>query len=133
MRKIWLNSRAISPVLSNLLLMVIAVSAMAIATASTYVISRNLRETMGERFIIEDVWFMQNNQIGLYIRNVGKVPLTIDRVYINHVLQATTKLDLDPSQHGWLNITYSWISDQVYYITIVSRRGNKIEISYNAP
>ncbi len=133
MRKIWLNSRAISPVLSNLLLTVIAVSAMAIATASTYVISRNLRETMGERFIVEDVWFMQNNQIGLYIRNVGKVPLTIDRVYINHILQATTKLDLDPGQHGWLNITYAWSSGITYYIRITSKRGTKFADYYIAP
>jgi len=60
--KIFLNKRAITPVLSNLLLTVVAVAAMSIATTATYVITTNLRETMGERVIIEDVWFNHNRR-----------------------------------------------------------------------
>jgi len=66
------NKRGITPVISNLLLMVIAVAAMAIATTATYVITGNLRDTMGERFIVEDVWFGQNNEVAIYLRNMGK-------------------------------------------------------------
>ena len=71
MKKILLNKKGISSVLSNLLLMVIAVAAMSIATTATYFITENLRENMGERFIIEDVWF-KTGEIVVYLRNVGK-------------------------------------------------------------
>jgi hypothetical protein len=45
--RLFMDKRAITPVLSNLLLMVVAVAAMSIAAATTYVITTNLRETMG--------------------------------------------------------------------------------------
>jgi len=55
-KHLFRDRRAITPVLSNLLLMVVAVAAMSIATTATYVITTNLRETMSERLITEDVW-----------------------------------------------------------------------------
>lgn len=57
LKRLLLDKRAITPVLSHLLLTVIAVSVMSIATSATYVITTNLRENRGERIIIEDVWF----------------------------------------------------------------------------
>ena len=57
MLKLWRSKKAITPVLSNILLLVIAVAGMSISITATYVITGNLRETMGERFIVEDVWF----------------------------------------------------------------------------
>lgn len=57
LKRLLLDKRAITPVLSHLLLTVIAVSVMSIATSATCVITTNLRENRGERIIIEDVWF----------------------------------------------------------------------------
>lgn len=131
--KICRDSRAISPVLSNLLLIVVAVSAMSIATAATYVITTNLREAMGERFIIEDVWFKPGNEIAIYIRNTGKVSITIDAVYINKRPVLITELKLNIGSHGWLNITYAWSSDTAYYIKVVSKRGTELADYYVAP
>jgi len=54
LQKFISDKRAITPVLSNLLLTVMAVAVMALATTATYVITTNLRETMSERVIIED-------------------------------------------------------------------------------
>lgn len=72
------DKRAITPVLSSLLLMVVAVAAMAIATTATYVITSNLRETMSERVIMEDLWFnTQDGSINIYVRNVGKVAIHV--------------------------------------------------------
>ncbi|MEM1564364.1 MAG: hypothetical protein QXQ08_00080 [Candidatus Bathyarchaeia archaeon] len=132
-----MDRRAVSPVLSNLLLMVVAVAAMSIAAATTYVVTANLREVMGERFIIEDVWFNNEtgvNRIGVYIRNTGKVAITVSAVYINSTLtQAFARLDLEIGSHGWLNITYPWESGSVYRIKIVTLRGNSVEGYYKAP
>jgi len=131
--KIWKDVKAISPVLSNLLLIVIAVSAMTIATAATYVITTNLREAMGERFIIEDVWFKPGNEIAIYIRNTGKVSITIDAVYINGKAVQINDLNLEIGEHKWLNIMYTWSSGTAYYIKIVSKRGTEFADYYVAP
>ena len=67
------DKRAITPVLSHLLLTVVAVAIMSLATSATFMITTNLRETMGERVIVEDVWFNSAaGTIDVYVSNVGK-------------------------------------------------------------
>jgi len=127
------NSRGITPVMSNLLLTVIAVAAMAIATTATYVITGNLHDTMGERFIIEDVWFKQNNETAIYLRNVGRITIEITAAYVNHIPEPFTPFELKVGEHGWLNITYSWRSESVYHIAILTIRGTEVADYYGAP
>lgn len=127
--------RAITPVLSNILLMVVAVGAMAIATTATYVITTNLRETMGERFIVEDVWF--NNSTGnihVYVRNVGKVEIEVSAVYVNGTPQPFTPqpLRLEINGHCWLNVSCSWTSNSLYHINVVTKRGTQVASYYKA-
>jgi hypothetical protein len=131
-RNIIRNNRGITPVLSNLLLMVIAVAAMSIAITATYVITDNLHDTMGERFIVEDVWFT-TEKISIYLRNVGKVSTEIAAVYVDQTPQSFTPLKLEESKHGWLNATYSWSSNSVYHINIVTVRGTKVVDYYESP
>jgi len=134
--KFFMDKQAITPVLSNLLLMVVAVAAMSIAAATTYVITTNLRETMGERLIIEDVWFNNvsgTSQISIYIRNVGKVPIRISTVYINHTRYPSPTIELGLGDHGWLNITYAWASNGLYHLDVVTMRGTHAGGYYKAP
>jgi len=131
--KIFLNKRAITPVLSNLLLTVVAVAAMSIATTATYVITTNLRETMGERVIIEDVWFNPEGYISVYIRNIGKVNIHVSAVYVNHTRYSfTSPFNLEINEHSWLNISLSWDSTSLYYIDIVTSRGTHVGGYYKA-
>jgi hypothetical protein len=132
------DRRAITPVLSNLLLTVVAVASMSIATTATYVITTNLKETMSERIIIEDLWF--NNSIGesarisFYLRNVGKVAVHVSAVYINHTSQSfASPFSLEIDEHDWLNISYSWYSGSLYYVDIVTTRGTHVGGYYKAP
>ena len=116
-----------TPVLSNLLLMVVAVAVMALATTATYVTTTNLRENMSERLIAEDVWFSSSPaQINIYIRNVGKVIVHISAIYINHTHQSAPSLDLEISRHGWLNISYDWASSSLYFVDVVTSRGTHL-------
>ena len=131
MKILW-NKKAITPVLSNVLLMVIAVAGMSIAMTATYVITSNLREIMGERFIVEDVWF-KSGEVNLYLRNVGKVPIKIGGVYINYTAESFVPLELDVSNQGWLNVTFSWDSGAVYHINIVTDRGTQVADYYESP
>jgi flagellin-like protein len=131
-RNVLRNKRGLTPVLSTLLLMVIAVAAMSIAVTATYVITGNLHDIMGERLIVEDAWFT-TGKISLYLRNVGKVSIKIAAVYVNHTSQSFTPLELEEDKHGWLNVTYSWSSNSVYHINIVTSRGTKVVDYYTSP
>ncbi len=129
------DKRAITPVLSSLLLTVVAVAAMAIATSATYLITANLKDNMSERVIAEDVWF--NNATGtvdVYVHNIGKVAIRVSAVYVNHTSQSFNspfRLELD--KHSWLNINYAWSSGELYYIDIVTNRGTHVASYYTAP
>ncbi|MEM3696815.1 MAG: hypothetical protein QXQ94_04830 [Candidatus Bathyarchaeia archaeon] len=134
-KRFFSDSRAITPVLSNLLLTVVAVGAMAIATTATYVITTNMREIMSERIVAEDLWF--NNSTGniqVYLRNVGKVAIHVSAVYVNHTSQPfSSPFTLEIGKHGWLNISYVWVPNSLYYIDIVTTRGTHIADYYKAP
>jgi FlaG/FlaF family flagellin (archaellin) len=134
LKRLLLDKRAITPVLSHLLLTVIAVAVMSIAASATYVITTNLRENMGERVIIEDVWF--NNASGtldVYLHNVGKVDIQVSAVYVNHVEQSfNSPYGLKVNADGWLRIAFDWKSGDVYYIDIITNRGTHLASSYKA-
>jgi Flp pilus assembly pilin Flp len=132
MRRFVRDKRAITPVLSSLLLTVIAVAGMSIATSATYVITTNLRETMSERVAAEDVWFNPaTHTIDVYLRNVGKVNIHVQSVYVNHTSRPfNTPFNLELNEDGWLTISYTWSSGNLYYIDIVTNRGTHIA-SYN--
>ena len=121
--------------LSNLLLTVVAVAAMSIATTATYVITTNLRETMSERIIVEDLWFNNSTgDISVYLRNVGKVAVHVSATYVNHTSQSfTSPFSLEIGEHGWLNISYSWSSGSLHYVYIVTTRGTHVGGYYKAP
>lgn len=134
-RRLLADKRAITPVLSSLLLTVVTVAAMAIATTATYVITTNLRENMSERFIVEDVWFTSPTGVAIYVQNIGKVAIRISAVYINHTRQFfTPQPTLEVASHGWLNISdFVWDSGSVYHLDVVTSRGNHVSGYYKAP
>jgi FlaG/FlaF family flagellin (archaellin) len=129
------DKRAITPVLSHLLLTVVAVAIMSLATSATFVITTNLRETMGERVVVEDVWFNDAaGTVDVYLSNVGKADIQVSGVYVNHVGESFNGLSrLEVNKHGWLRIAYSWDSGESYYIDIVTTRGTHVASYYKAP
>jgi hypothetical protein len=129
------NKRAITPVLSHLLLTVVAVSIMSLATSATFIITTNLRETMGERLLVEDVWFEAgNNEIDINVRNVGKVSIQVAAVYVNNIGQLfNSPFNLESNENDWLTVDLGWISGKVYYIDILTNRGTHIASHYKAP
>jgi hypothetical protein len=133
LKRLLRDKRAITPVLSSLLLTVVAVAAMAIATSATYVITTNLRDNMSERVMVEDVWFHSAGSIDIYLRNIGKVAIHVSAVYINHTRSFGSSFHLELNEHGWLSIDYSWGSGELYYIDIVTSRGTHVASYYKAP
>ena len=133
-RSIFTDKRAITPVLSSLLLTVVAVAAMAIATTATYVVTANLRDEMSERVIVEDVWLNSpSHSINVYLRNVGKVTVEILAVYANHTAQIFKKpFSLEVGEGRWLNISITIDSGALYYVDVVTTRGTHIADYYKA-
>lgn len=132
MRRFLRNKRGVTPVLSNVLLTVVAVAAMSLAASATYIITDNLHQIMGERIIAEDVWFTPSG-ISIYLRNTGKVAITVSSVYVNFTSQSFTPLTLEVGEHGWLNVSAGWEAGGLYHINIVTDRGTKIVDYYRAP
>lgn len=118
--------------LSNVLMMLIAVAGMSIAITATYIITTNYHDIMGERFIVEDVYFKAGG-VSIYLRNTGKVALKIVSVYVNHTAQSVVALDLEVASHGWLNCTYTWGTGRVYYVSVSTIRGTQVADYYRAP
>jgi hypothetical protein len=133
-RRFMRNKRALTPVLSHLLLTVVAVAVMSIATSATFVITSNLRDNMSERVMVEDVWF--HNAAGtldVYVHNVGKVSIEVSAVYVNHVRQPFVGLfRLGLNGHDWLHIDCGWNPGEVYYIDLVTSRGTHVAGYYKS-
>jgi hypothetical protein len=131
-RKFVRNKRAIAPVLSELLLTVIVVAAMSIAASATYVITSSMRENINERVVVEDVWFNTADQaVNIYLYNSGQVDVNIHNVYVNHVLYSVS-FRLGLQDEACLTLSPNWTQGEVYYIDIVTDRGNHIADYYKA-
>lgn len=135
LKRLFQNKRGVSPVLSSLLLTVVAVAAMTIATTATYVITSNLRETMSERAVIEDTWFNnETHTIDVFLRNTGKTTIHITAIYVNHTSQLfTNQLDFEIGQGHWLKILDPWVSEGLYHVNIITTRGTHLEEYATAP
>jgi len=132
MKRLLKSRRAITPVLSSVLMMLIAVAGMSIAITATYVITTNYHDIMGERFIVEDVYF-RTSGISIYLRNTGRVAVGFVSVYVNNTLQSISPFDLEIANHGWLNFTYTWTAGGVYHINVATSRGTQVADYYRAP
>jgi FlaG/FlaF family flagellin (archaellin) len=134
LRRFLNDKRGLTPIISELLLVVIAVSAMSIATSATYVITTNMRENMSERVVAEDVWFNTASSVSVYVYNVGKVDVSFTQAYVNHesvTFNAPQKLETNQSYA--LTVNHVWTSGEVYYIDIVTARGLHVAGYYQAP
>ena len=132
MRQLRGNKQGVTPVLSNVLLTVVAVAAMSLAASATYIITDNMHQVMGERLLVEDIWFTPQRVL-IYVRNTGKVPITIASVYVNSTSQAFRSFDLEVGEHQWLNVTFNWKPATLYRISVVTSRGTSLEDYYRAP
>lgn len=131
-KRLLRDKRAITPVLSSLLLTVVAVAAMAIATSATYMITANLKDNMSERVVAEDVLFT-GGTIKVHLFNVGKVAVHVSAVYVNYARQSfNSPFNLGLNQDRDLDIYYDWNPGELY-IDIVTSRGTHIASYYQAP
>lgn len=143
MRKFRRSRRAVSPVLSTVILVLIVVIGMSAVFAFFVDYVSNYQKGQGSAVMelveIEDVYFVANNTAYVWLYNYGEIDLEIDAVYVNGLSMNATTLytdwGLDPYEHKRFTVTlvYDWEPNLSYYFKFVTVRGSSVERSYYAP
>jgi FlaG/FlaF family flagellin (archaellin) len=148
MRKLFRSRRAVSPVVSAVLMMLIVMIGMSLLFAFFVNYTRGFQTGSGsavlESMVIEDVKFTDSDTT-IWVYNIGKVELKIASVYVNNtvvsssptLLQVTYKgQDIVPvpsnirdGAHGEITIR-PFQSGQSYIFKIVTERGTSVEGEY---
>ncbi len=145
MRKLLRNRKAVSPVVSAVIMILVVMIAMSALFAFfvTYAADFQLRSGSAvlESMVIEDVKFTGPQSAEIWVYNVGKVEFKINSVYVNDALVPPPTLDQvtykgDPviplpskirdGAHAKITIS-GFASRQSYIFKIVTERGTSIE------
>jgi flagellin-like protein len=134
-RKLFRSRRAVSPVVSTVLMMLVVIIGMSLLFAFFVNYARDFQTGSGsavlESMTIEDVWFRESPiRAEVWVYNVGKVNFTITSVYVNDQNAGfePSSLEIAPGQHG--NITIASASGNCT-IKIVTARGSAFEGRYS--
>ncbi|MFC1753987.1 hypothetical protein ACFL96_11455 [Thermoproteota archaeon] len=82
--------------------------------------------------MIEDVQFISNTSVNIFLRNAGSGSLVVDKIYINSTLFNSNRITLGGQGSGNVTSThFNDISDfflfgESYKITVVTTRGVKV-------
>ena len=143
MRRIRRNRRAVSPVLSTVMLVLIVVIGMSAIFAFfvDYVgdYQRGTGSAVMELLEIEDVQFANNDTVVVWLYNYGEIELDIDAVYVNglsaNLTYFHTDWSLTPYEHKRFNVTMvkDWEPNYSYMLKFITDRGSTVERAYFAP
>ena len=135
MMRLFRNRKAVSPVLSTVLMILVVITGMSLLFAFFVNYTRDFQTGSGsavlESMTIEDVWFSNLDGPLVSVYNVGKVSLTITSVYVNDQ-KVNFNCDIPeiaPGQHAKITIDYG-SADSGDTIKIVTARGSAFEGRY---
>jgi len=150
MRRLIKNTKAVSPVIATVLMIMITMAGMAILFGFVISYSDAYKAGVGssvmESLTIEDIWISPSSvpdplhTVQLSVYNVGKVDSTITSAYVNGLaLTKSGTLNLKESitigQH--MNITLNWNqafgNGRQYTFRISTLSGSNFDLSYTAP
>jgi flagellin-like protein len=150
MRRLIKNTKAVSPVIATVLMIMITMAGMAILFGFVISYSDAYKAGVGssvmESLTIEDIWISPSSvpdplhTVQLSVYNVGKVDSTITSAYVNGLaLTKDGNLNLKESiivgQH--LTVTLNWnqpfAHNQKYTIRISTQSGSNFDVTYKSP
>jgi flagellin-like protein len=132
MMRLLRNRKAVSPVISTVLMILVVMVGMSLLFAFFVSYARDFQTGSGsavlESMTIEDVWFTAPNGPQVSVYNVGKVSFTIASVYVNDQLDSSPNIEIKTGQHQPITVgsAYSGCT-----IKIVTARGSAFEGSYS--
>jgi flagellin-like protein len=142
MKRLLKNKKALSPVLSTILMIVIVVIGMTIAFGFFVNYVRDFQAGRGssvmELLDVEDVWFKPASDVEIQLYNYGKIDAKISSVYVDGLLVdfTPTEIQVLVGKHAKMTIslTSPWAPNGVSYdIKIVTERGSVFEGEYVSP
>ncbi len=143
-RELLGSKRAVSPVVSSLLMIVITIAGSGLIWASTSQWIRlqriNEMQVIRERLIIEDAWFTngEGKNVTLTLTNIGTIDLMIRYVKVDEVtIMEIEDEDLEivggDETIYWVIEDYEWDSNTEYRVSLITVRGNRFEAVFVSP
>jgi flagellin-like protein len=139
MRTLLRNRRAVSSVLSTILLILVVVIGMSVAFGYFVTFVRDYQSGRGgsvmELASIEDVWFKTDRStIDVWVYNYGKVDINISTAYINgQQLASFNEAEVSIGKHANMTLQVQWNSTIPYDLKLVTERGSVFEGHYVSP
>jgi FlaG/FlaF family flagellin (archaellin) len=153
MRKLFRSRRAVSPVVSAVLMMLVVMIGMSFLFDFFVNYTRDFQVGSGsavlESMTVEDVWFRDSpKRVEFWIYNLGKVDSTLTMVYVNDrpVQFSVNSIYLDGRQiyppgnpeirvgaHANITLSLSWDYSTSYDFKLVTERGSAFEGKYLSP
>jgi archaellum component FlaF (FlaF/FlaG flagellin family) len=167
----WLSRRGISTIVANIMMIGITLSLGAILVAwvgqsygafggGSQLYYQQRGQALQESFVIEEVFFIKsgspNDQIDIFVRNVGLININIAAIYVNGTSLTPTSsstctssgtpasYSLGVQQVCEFNVDWSltctyppnycpWNSGNILVIVVASQRGNQVAATWRAP
>jgi len=140
--------RAVAPIVSAMLMVLVVVAAFSLIWAYTdsWVRSQRAGPALAptERLLIEDAWFGSSN-VTIYVSNWGRSPVVIVDVGVYNASGRLTNATVDPprltlgiGQLGAITVTFAWDPpgpwdrNTAYRVMVVTERGSVVEAWFKA-
>jgi flagellin-like protein len=138
MRKLLGNRRAVSSVLSTILLILVVVLGMSVAFGFFVTFVRDYQAGRGgsvmELVSIEDVWFKAGNSVvDVWLYNYGKVGVKVNSIFIDGISVNFSNTEVPVGEHLNVIMSATWASDTAYHFRVVTERGSVFEGEYFSP
>jgi flagellin-like protein len=139
MMRLFRNRKAVSPVISTVLMILIVITGMSLLFAFFVNYTRDFQTGSGsavlESMVIEDVWFKDTGQVEVWVYNVGRINFDITAVYVNGTwanINAGSDFAVSVGKHGRLTVTSQlpYALYNTYDFKIVTERGSAFEGRY---
>jgi FlaG/FlaF family flagellin (archaellin) len=139
MRKLFRSRRAVSPVVSTVLMMLVVMVGMSLLFAFFVNYAHDFQVGSGsavlESMTVEDVWFRDSTHVEIWVYNLGKVDFEITTIYVNGTQAVAPKplsLPVLIGKHGSITVTpsISLTPGDVCSFKIITARGSAFEGEY---
>jgi FlaG/FlaF family flagellin (archaellin) len=146
MRKLYRNKRALSTVISTILMIMVVMIGMSLLFAYVAVYAQNYKDGIGgavmESLTIEDISLNSTapgsnsygNQVKLWVYNTGKVDIEITSLYVNGIAltnasQFNFNIKVPVGSHVPITVQApsDWVSNYDYTFKIITFRGSIFE------
>jgi flagellin-like protein len=135
------SRRGISPILATLLLIVIAVAAIVVTYAWIMIYMHSAGEQAGVMIKIENVYFHDNKNVTVTVRNTGTSDTNIVGVYmgqsaynLQRIWEGSKPLPAKTDVTIEIELSQNWESQKTYYFKAIAEGGQETALQpYKAP